>query len=99
MNQHIHFIEHFKWPDTLMKVFCLVGWFGLGLGFGFGFGCLFFGFWGDKISVCSSGCQRSHSVGHAGLKLRDLPDRDSRMLGLKMYATINYKAVVPLQYS
>jgi hypothetical protein len=50
-----------------------------------------FGFWflvfQDRVSLCSPGCPRTHSVDQAGLKLRNPPASASRVLGLKAYAT------------
>ena len=46
------------------------------------FVCLFFAF-RDRVSLCSLGCPGTHSVDQAGLKLRNLPASDSRVLGLK----------------
>jgi hypothetical protein len=46
-----------------------------------------FCFFGDRVSLCSSGCPRTHFVDQAGLKLRDLPASASRVLGLKVCAT------------
>jgi hypothetical protein len=72
--------------------FCFVlFWFGL---FWFGlvwfglvwFGLVWFFFW-DRVSLCSSGCPRTHSVDQAGLELRNLPASASRVLGLKVCTT------------
>jgi hypothetical protein len=41
----------------------------------------------DRISLCSLGCPRTHSVDQTGLKLRDLLVTASIMLGLKACAT------------
>jgi hypothetical protein len=41
----------------------------------------------DKVSPCSQGCPGTHSVDHAGLKLRDLPASAFRVLGLQACAT------------
>jgi hypothetical protein len=55
-----------------------------------------FGFWvwfglvwffRDRISLCSPGCPETHSVGQAGLELRNPPASASRVLGLKACAT------------
>jgi hypothetical protein len=32
-----------------------------------------FGFFRDRVSLCSTGCPGTHSVDQAGLKLRNLP--------------------------
>jgi hypothetical protein len=48
--------------------------------------CFFF--FRDRISLCSPGCPRTHSVDQAGLELRDLPASASRVLRLKVCATI-----------
>jgi hypothetical protein len=39
------------------------------------FGCLvgWFGFFRDRVSLCSPGCPGTHFVDQAGLKLRNLP--------------------------
>ena len=37
-----------------------------------------------RVSLCSPGCHRTHSVDLAGLKLTDLPASASRVLGLKV---------------
>jgi hypothetical protein len=34
--------------------------------------CFAFVFLGDKISLCSFGCPRTHSVGHSGLELTEI---------------------------
>jgi hypothetical protein len=41
----------------------------------------------DRVSLCSSGCPRTHSVDQAGLELRNLPASASQVLGLKACAT------------
>jgi hypothetical protein len=41
----------------------------------------------DRVSLCSPGCPRTHSVGQAGLQLRNLPASASQVLGLKACAT------------
>ena len=46
-------------PDIVRKFF----WFGL----------VWFGFFQDRVSLCSLGCPGTHSVDQAGLELRDLP--------------------------
>jgi hypothetical protein len=45
-----------------------------------------FVFW-DRVSLCSPGCPRTHSVDQAGLELRNPPASASRVLGLKVCAT------------
>jgi hypothetical protein len=57
------------------------------------FVCLFFGFFclfvfQDRVSLCSSGCSGTHSVDQAGLELRNPPASASRVLGLKVCATM-----------
>jgi hypothetical protein len=49
--------------------------------------CFVFCFFGDRVSLYSSGCPGTHSVDQAGLKLRNPPASASRVLGLKAYAT------------
>ena len=39
------------------------------------------------VSLCSPGCPGTHSVGQAGLELRNLPASASQVLGLKACAT------------
>jgi hypothetical protein len=46
-----------------------------------------FGFFRDRVSLCSSGCPGTHFVDQAGLKLRNPPASASRVLGLKACAT------------
>jgi hypothetical protein len=46
----------------------------------------FFVFW-DRVSLCSPGCPRTHSVDQAGLELRNPPASASRVLGLKACTT------------
>jgi hypothetical protein len=48
------------------------------------FVCLVFG---DRVSLCNSGCPETHSVDPAGLELRNLPASVSQMLGLKARVT------------
>jgi hypothetical protein len=48
---------------------------------------IFFFLFRDRVFLCSPGCPGTHSVDHAGLKLRNLPASASRVLGLKAYAT------------
>jgi hypothetical protein len=48
--------------------------------------CLFLVF-KDKVSLCSHGCPRTHSVDQARLQLRTLPASASQVLGLKSCAT------------
>jgi hypothetical protein len=47
---------------------------------------LFLFFW-DRVSLCSPGCPRTHSVDQAGLKLRNSSASASRVLELKACAT------------
>jgi hypothetical protein len=42
----------------------------------------------DRVSLYSPGCPGTHSVDQAGLELRNLPASASRVLGLKVYATM-----------
>jgi hypothetical protein len=52
--------------------------------------CAFFPpalFFRDRISLCSSGCPRTHSVDQAGLELRNSPASASQVLELKAFAT------------
>jgi hypothetical protein len=49
--------------------------------------CLFVFVFRDRISRCSPGCPRTHSVDQAGLELRNLPASASQVLGLKACAT------------
>jgi hypothetical protein len=52
------------------------------------FVCLFvFGF-KDRVSLCSPGCPGAHFVDQAGLKLRNPPASASRVLRLKVCATM-----------
>jgi hypothetical protein len=53
------------------------------------FVCLFFVFcfFRDRVSLCSSGCPRTHSIDQAGLELRNPPASASRVLGSKVCAT------------
>ena len=51
------------------------------------FFCLFVLFFGDRVSLCSSGCPGTHSVDQAGLELRNLPAPASQVLGLRMCTT------------
>jgi hypothetical protein len=48
---------------------------------------VWFGFFQDRVSLCSPGCPGTHSVDQAGLRLRNLPASASRVLGLKAWAT------------
>jgi len=48
----------------------------------------YFWFFWDRVSLCSSGCPRTHSVDQAGLELKNLPVSASRVLGLKACATM-----------
>jgi hypothetical protein len=47
----------------------------------------FFLIFRDRVSLCSPGCPRTHSVDQAGLEFRNPPASASRVLGLKAYAT------------
>jgi hypothetical protein len=60
-------------PDIVRKFF----WFGL----------VWFGFFQDRVSLCSLGCPGTHSVDQAGLELRNPPASASDVLGLKACAT------------
>jgi hypothetical protein len=42
----------------------------------------------DRVSLCSPGCPGTHSVGHAGLELRNLTVPAFQVLGLKACTTI-----------
>jgi hypothetical protein len=42
---------------------------------------------GDRVSLCSSGCPGTHFVDQAGLELRNPPASASQVLGLKVCAT------------
>jgi hypothetical protein len=42
----------------------------------------------DRVSLCSLGCPGAHSVDQTGLELRNPPASASRMLGLKVCATM-----------
>jgi hypothetical protein len=46
-----------------------------------------FGFFQDRVSLCSPGCPGTHSVDQAGLKLRNSPASTSQVLGLQACAT------------
>jgi hypothetical protein len=60
---------------------------------------VWFGFW-DRVSLCSPGCIRTHSVDQAGLELRNPPASASRVLGLKVCATTaDYKFKIKLYLS
>jgi hypothetical protein len=48
------------------------------------FVCLFFQ---DRVSLCSPGSPRTHSVDQTGLKLRNLPASAFQVLGLKACTT------------
>ena len=41
----------------------------------------------DRVSLCSPGCPRTHSVDRAGLELRNPPASASQVLGLKACPT------------
>ena len=49
--------------------------------------CFVLFFFQDRVSLCSPGCPRAHSVDQAVLKLRNLPASASQVLGLKACAT------------
>jgi hypothetical protein len=59
---------------TSKTVFCL-------------FVCLFVCLFRDRVSLCSSGCPRTHFVDQAGLKLRNPLASASQVLGSKASAT------------
>jgi hypothetical protein len=64
------------------------------------FVCLFvFGFFQDRVSLCSPGCPGTHLVDQAGLELRNLPASASRVLGLKACATIAQHHIFFIHYS
>jgi hypothetical protein len=42
----------------------------------------------DRVSLCSPGCPRTHSVDQAGLELRNPPASASQVLGLKACGTM-----------
>jgi hypothetical protein len=42
----------------------------------------------DRVSLYNPGCPGTHSVDQAGLELRNLPASASRVLGLKVCATM-----------
>jgi hypothetical protein len=46
-----------------------------------------FGFFRDRVSLCSPGCPGTHSVDQAGLELRNLPASAAQVLGLKACTT------------
>jgi hypothetical protein len=50
--------------------------------------CLFVLVFGDRISLYSPGCPGTHFVDQAGLELRNPPASASRVLGLKVCATM-----------
>jgi hypothetical protein len=54
----------------------------------FFFVCLFVFVFPDRVSLYSPGCPGTHFVDQAGLKLRILPASASRVLGLKVCATM-----------
>jgi hypothetical protein len=41
----------------------------------------------DRVSLCSLGCPRTHTVDQAGLKLSNLPASATQVLGLKVCVT------------
>jgi hypothetical protein len=45
-----------------------------------------FGFIGDRVSFCSG----THSIDHAGLKLRDLPASASRIKGMNHHSQVGF---------
>jgi hypothetical protein len=49
--------------------------------------CFFLDF-RDRVSLCSPGCPGTHFVDQAGLELRNSPASASRVLGLKVCATM-----------
>jgi hypothetical protein len=44
---------------------------------------VWFGFFRDRVSLCSPGCPGTHFVDQAGLELRNPPASASQVLGLK----------------
>jgi hypothetical protein len=81
IHVYIHTYTHtcihahiFKWSYTIRVMMLL-----------FLFFVLFF--W-DRVSLCSSGCPRTHFVEQAGLELRNPPASASQVLGLKVCATM-----------
>jgi hypothetical protein len=48
----------------------------------------------DRVSLCSPGCPGTHSVDHAGLKLRNPPASASQVLGLKACATTTWQELM-----
>ena len=44
----------------------------------------------DRVSLCTSGCPGTHSVGQAGFELRNLPASASQVLGLQVCATTTW---------
>ena len=74
-------------PSLFFVLFCFYFCFWFGLVW---FGLVWFGlvwFFRDRVSLCSPGCPGNHSVGQAGLKLRNPPASASQVLGLKACAT------------
>ena len=55
--------------------------------FYFGFFCFVFG---DRVSLCNTGCPGNQSVDQAGLELRNLSASGSQVLGLKACATTSW---------
>jgi hypothetical protein len=49
---------------------------------------LFIYFFRDRVSLNSPGCPGTHFVDQAGLELKNLPASASRVLGLKVCATV-----------
>jgi hypothetical protein len=54
----------------------------------FSFLSFFFMVFRDRVSLCSPGCPGTHYVDQAGLELRNPPASASRVLGLKVCATM-----------
>jgi hypothetical protein len=54
---------------------------------GGGFGFWVWGFFRDRVSLCSPGCPGTHFVDQADLELRNPPASASQVLGLKALAT------------
>jgi hypothetical protein len=74
---------------VLLKCFCVSLFFFLFFSFLFFFVCLFvFVFRGKQVSLYSPGCPGTHFVEQAGLELRNLLASASRVLGLKVCATM-----------
>ena len=58
------------------------------------FVCLFVCLFWDRVSLCSPGWPKTHSVDLAGLKFSDLPTSAPWMLGLKMWYPL-HPAMLP----